>query len=213
MKKNLCSKLFALVMVLMMSMALLSPALAGTSTEGRNSTNSGNSSSLQAELNALPPFKFAKHKYGIGRGSCPVYTAPSLDSYRCANGKASCDTNSAMDDGGYVSGWLLVRYETNNGGVRVGYIPPKYVKGYESSMYPHFGYVPACADDYIYVTDNPMMHGTSIAMLNPGETFHILSRYDYYKQNGLEWWYIECDIDGQIAYGFIEMTSSFHLGS
>ena len=213
MKKAHARKIFAFVAALIMAMTLFTPVNAGTSTEGGTHVYEG-SSSLNAELNSLPPFKFEKHKDGIGYGPCPVYTAPSVDAYRCANGKATCDTNSKMDDAGFVSGWLLVRYETNNGGVRVGYIPPKYVKDFKSHMYPHFGYVPACADDTIYVTDNPMMHGTSFAVLNPGEDFHILSKYDYYKKTkGLEWWYIECTVDGQLAYGFIEMDSSFHLGS
>ena len=192
---------------------LLSSAAAGTSTETKNSQYDGEEDLIK-QLNALPPFKFEKHKEGIGYGVCPVYTAPSTDSYRCANGKAACDTNSKMDDAGFVSGWLLVRYETNSGSCRVGYIPPKYVKEFRSSMYPHFGYIPAVAEGTIYVTDNPMMHGTSFAVLEPGEAFHILSKYDYYKKDGFEWWYIECIVDGQIAYGFIECKdSSFRLGN
>ncbi len=192
---------------------LLSCAFAGTSTEGSQSRYDGDAE-LSEQLNNLPPFKFEKHKDGIGYGVCPVYTAPSTESYRCAEGKAACDTNSKMDDAGYVSGWLLVRYETNSGNYRVGYIPPKYVRDYKSKMSPHFGYIPAVAEDTIYVTDNPMMHGTSFAELAPGEQFHILSKYDYYKKNGFEWWYIECEVDGKIAYGFIECSeSSFRLGN
>lgn len=212
MKKTTFRRIAAVMLVLAAGVLALSAALAGTSTENGTRTPTGDSG-LQAQLNSLPPFKFEKHKYGIGYGVCPVYTAPSLDAYRCANGKAACDTNSKMDDAGFVNGWLMVRYETNNGGTRVGFIPPKYVKGYVSSMYPHFGYIPAMADDTIMVTDNPMMHGTSFARIEPGETFHILSKYDYYKRDGLEWWYIECTVDGQLAYGFIEYyESSFHLG-
>lgn len=200
------------VLVLVASVFSMTAAVAGTSTEKGKTTVSGDAD-LVARLNALPPFKFWKHKNGIGYGKCPVYTAPSEDSYRCANGKAECYTNEKMDEAGFVSGWLLVRYETNNGGVRVGYIPPRYVKGFKSSMVPHFDYIPAVADDVLYVTDNPMMHNTSFGQLEAGEEFHILSKYDYYKKKGLEWWYIECMIDGQLAYGFIEMSSSFHLGS
>ena len=212
MKRTILTKVVCLILVLAAGMTILSGALAGTSTENGKSTPSGDAS-LQKELDSLPPFKFEKHKYGIGYGSCPVYTAPSTDAYRCANGKATCDTNHAMDDAGYVNGWLMVRYETNNGSTRVGYIPPKYIKGYVSSMYPHFGYIPATAEDTILVTDNPMMHGTSFARLERGETFHILSKYNYYKKDGLEWWYIECTVDGQIAYGFIEYyDSNFSLG-
>ena len=211
MKNGFRTVCVSIVSILILFM-LMASALGGTSTEGGSYHYDGDPG-LEAQLNALPPFKFEKHKDGIGYGPCPVYTAPSLDAYRCANGKATCDTNSRMDDAGFVSGWLLVRYETNSGSYRVGYIPPKYVKEYKSSMYPHFGYIPAVAEETIYVTDNPMMHGTSFAELEPGETFHILSKYDYYKKNGLEWWYIECDVDGQQAYGFIECAeSSFRLG-
>lgn len=213
MRKNLCFRCFLLILIIISAVMPLAPAFAGTSTEGGSHQYEGDAS-LNAQLNALPPFKFEKHKNGIGYGSCPVYTAPSESAYRCANGRATCDTNSAMDDAGFVSGWLMVRYETNKGGCRVGFIPPKYVKGYKSSMYPHFGYIEATALDTIYVTDNPMVHGTSFAMLEAGETFHILSKYDYYKKNGLEWWYIECTVDGQLAYGFIELNGSqFSLGS
>ena len=127
---------------------LLSCAFAGTSTEGSQSRYDGDAE-LSEQLNNLPPFKFEKHKDGIGYGVCPVYTAPSTESYRCAEGKAACDTNSKMDDAGYVSGWLLVRYETNSGNYRVGYIPPKYVRDYKSKMSPHFGYIPAVAEDTI----------------------------------------------------------------
>ena len=212
MKKRSCIMRVFISIILLFSV-LFSAAAAGTSTEGGSSQYDGDTE-LATQLKALPPFKFEKHKEGIGCGVCPVYTAPSTDSYRCANGKAACDTNSKMDDAGFVSGWLLVRYETNSGGCRVGYIPPKYVKEYKSSMYPHFGYIPAVAESEIYVTDNPMMHGTSFAVLDSGEAFHILSKYDYYKKDGLEWWYIECEVDGQLAYGFIDCTdSSFRLGN
>ena len=213
MKKMIRSRFLLAAVAMILAVTALTGAFAGTSVENGSWSGSGDSG-LQAQLNSLPPFKFEKHKYGIGYGSCPVYTAPSTDAYRCANGRATVDTNAKMDDAGFVNGWLLVRYETNNGGTRVGYIPPKYVKGYTSSMYPHFGYIPAVAEDTIYVTDNPMMHGTSFAVLSPGENFHILSKYNYYKKNGLEWWYIECEVDGQLAYGFIEMyESSFRLGN
>ena len=75
-------------------------------------------------------------------------------------------------------------------------------------------YIPATADDTIYFTDNPMSHIGSFAMLEPGETFYILSYYNYYAKNGLDWWYIECEVDGQAARGFIDRSlSAFHLGS
>ena len=188
----------------------VSSALAGTSLGGGSFY--GSDSALLARLNALHPFKFDIHKNGIGYGSCPVYSAPSESAFRAAGGRASCQTNQKMDEAGFdATGWLLVRYETNAGSVRVGYIPPKYVKGFRSSMAPHFDYIPAVAGSELYVTDNPMRHGDAFARLEAGESFHVLSKYDYYKNKGLEWWYIECIVDGQTARGFIEMDSDFTL--
>jgi len=205
MKKSTVRKCRAVLLLIACFSMLLSAASAGTSI---GKSGSSSSASLTQQLDALSPFKFANHKRGIGYGSCPVYSAPSLDSYRGANGKATVATNSDMAEAGYVSGWLMVRYETNNGGYRVGYIPPKYVKNFKSSMAPHFGYIPVVAQDTIYVTDNPMRHGDYFAVLDPGESFHILSKYNYYRDQGLEWWYIECTVDGKIARGFIEMSDS-----
>ena len=206
MMKTSVGKLRMLLLLVVCFSLLLSAASAGTSITSRS--GSSTTTSLQQQLDALPPFKFANHKKGIGYGSCPVYSAPSTDSYRAANGKATVATNSDMAEAGYVSGWLMVRYETNNGAYRVGYIPPKYVKNFKSSMAPHFGYISVVAEDTIYVTDNPMRHGDYFAMLDPGESFHILSKYTYYEDQGLSWWYIECTVDGKIARGFIEMYDS-----
>ena len=205
-------KTVAVLLVVMLCAALLTGALAATSTE-KNQKHYDGDSALLKQLYELPPFKFENHKHGIGYGTCPVYSAPSSDAYRCANGKASCSTDAPMADGGFVNGWLLVRYETNRGNYRVGYIPPKYVRNYKSHMAPHFGYIPAVADDTIPVTDNPMAHGTSFAELAPGEAFHVISRYNYHQKKGLDWWYIEFEVGGQVAYGFIEYADAqFHLG-
>lgn len=193
------------VLILVMCVLGAASACAGSSIGG-SSRGSGS-----AQLNSLPPFKFEKHLHGIGYGNCPVYSAPSEYSYRAANGKASVATNGyQVDDAGWVDGWLLVRYEIS-GGWRVGYIPPKYVRGFKSSMAPHFGWVSATADETIYVTDNPYSHNNAFAMLDPGEGFHVLSRYNYYSSKGYDWWYIECMVDGQVARGFIEYNAGFHV--
>ena len=199
-------RILAAVLLVLMCVLMAAPAFAGKSTE-RNSSGAGDYSAL----NALPPFKFEKHKYGIGYGNCPVYTAPTESAYRSANGKASVATDGyEVDDAGWVDGWLLVRYQIKTGW-RVGYIPPKYVKGFKSSMAPHFGYVPCLADVQIYVTDNPYSHTDSIGVLDEGEEFYVLSRYNYYANKGYDWWYIECYIDGQVARGFIDVGEAFHV--
>ena len=196
----------ALALLLMLVCALLV-----TSAFAATSTRSSKKATEYKNLNELPPFKFEIHKKGIGLGSCPVYSAPSTDAWRAANGKATVSTsNDRVDEAGFVDGWLLVRYEVKNGW-RVGYIPHKYVKDFKSSMSAHFGWIPAAADEEIYVTDNPYSHTDSFAMLAEGEEFHVLSRYDYHAKDGYDWWYIECTVDGQVARGFIEVDAPFHV--
>lgn len=159
----------------------------------------------RSDLYNVPSFKFKNHSNGIGCGYCPVYTAPYEDAYRIGN--AGCATNSDMAEDGYINGWLFVRYQTNNGGYRVGYIPPKYARGITSHT-PIFDYVPARVENTVLLTDNPMMKGTRFATLYPGQEIYVLAKYTYYQQQGLDWWYIECYVDGQIARGFIDRPSS-----
>ena len=152
-------------------------------------------------------FKFHHYQYGIGYGNCPVYTAPSTSAYRAANGKASVDTNHDMYIGGFEtgSGWLLVRYETSGGGVRVGYIPPNYISGFKTDIDRlKFSHIQQTATSYIEITDNPLNYNTSFGALSPGDTYYILGKYTYYGN----WWYIECYINGQIARGFIDRDTT-----
>ena len=200
------------LLILIIAIAALSTASAGTSTTQEEQTIiTDDGGDLAERLKSAPTFKFWNHENGIGYGNCPVYTAPSENAYRCANGKASCSTNSYVSEAGFFSGWLLVRYETNNGGVRVGYIPPRYVSGFQSKMRtPQFDYIPVTAAQEILVTDNPMQPGTSFARLDPGEAFVILAKYTYFG----DWWYIECTVDNQTARGFINRSSSpIYIGS
>lgn len=187
-----------LISIIMMAMLLCSFALPQIA--------SADYSSWVEQLYNVPDFKFTNHEYGIGCGYCPVYTAPYENAYR-VNGNAGCDTNSGMAECGYINGWLFVRYETSKGGYRVGYIPPSYARGVTSHT-PIFDYVPAKVDNTVYLTDNPMMQGTRFATLYPGQEIYVLAKYTYRKQQGLDWWYIECYVDGQIARGFIDRPSS-----
>ena len=165
-------------------------------------------SSWMERLYNVPSFKFTNHKSGVGCGYCPVYTAPYEDSYR-VNGNAGCYTDSDMAECGFINGWLFVRYQTNNGGYRVGYIPPSYTRGKTiTSHTPIFDYVPAKVENTILLTDNPMMKGSRFSTLYPGDEINVLSKYTYFQQQGLDWWYIECYLGGQITRGFIDRASS-----
>lgn len=190
-------KVFALILV-------LAVVLTCTVSFAATPVNGGSNGGTGASLSSVSPFKFQHFKNGIGRGLCPVYSAPYMNAYRAANGKACVDTNHFVDVGGYdANGWLLVRYETNNGATRVGWIPPKYVKNVKQSMAPHFVWIAQTAYDEIYVTDDnlqPYNTQSFFARLEPGEVYYIVGRYNYY---GIELWYIEFDLDGQPARGFI----------
>lgn len=186
-------------------MILLVLALLMTSVSAYAATSvNGMASNTGSALDSVTPFKFEHMKNGIGCGTCPVYSAPYKDAYRAANGRATVDTNSKIDVGGFnAQGWLLVRYATNNGSTRVGWIPPKYVEHVKTSMVPHFTYIAQTADESVYVTDNNLDVGDAssyFAMLEPGETYYVVGRYNYY---GIDFWYIEFTLDGQVARGFI----------
>ena len=81
-----------------------------------------------AALLKVPDFKFFVREKGIGKGSCPVYTAPSEESIRLSEGNASCSVETEISVGGFENDWLMVRYEIKDKKARVGYIPPEYLK-------------------------------------------------------------------------------------
>ncbi len=192
-------RLLALFLAAAIALSLVPSALAAKSTESGSVTDEGDS-----ELFYVIDFKFFHYEKGIGYGSLPVYSAPSLDAYRCANGKATIDTNAEMFVGGFdKTGWLMVRYETNNGAVRVGYVEPSTVRGFKTENDTlAFSYIPQVAQGRIELTDDPMMISAPFAVLDPGEPYYILGKYTYYGN----WWYIECTVDGKAARGFINRS-------
>ena len=186
-------KLVALVLLAALALSLIPSALA--------EAYDGDSA-----LFYVIDFKFHHYEKGIGYGSLPVYTAPSLDAVRAANGKATVDTNADMYIGGFdESGWLMVRYETNNKGIRVGYVEPGKVKGFKTDIDTlKFSRIPQVAQTRIDVTDDPLMISAPFAELEAGETYYILGKYTYYGN----WWYIECTLDGKVARGFINRNTT-----
>ena len=183
-------KLSVLLLSIILLMSAVSGASAGTSIKSNN-----------ASQTEIPEFLFINMKDGIGCGLCPVYTAPSTDAFRANNGKAECATDYPLYIGGFNDErWLMVRYETNKGATRVGYIPPKYVKNFKHWAKLDFSYVEKTATTTLQVTDNPMDNYSAFATLSAGETYYILGDYNYHG----DWWYIECTVDDKVARGFIE---------
>lgn len=134
----------------------------------------------------------------------PVYSAPSTRSWRGANGKAAVSTNGAVYAAGWESGWLLVMYETNNGSVRVGYVNAGDIRGgvpMDTSL--AFAYDPATTTKRCVLTDDPARTGAEITTLSAGTKVTYLTRF----YNNRAWDYVEANVGGKKARGFIRSGS------
>ena len=149
-------------------------------------------------------FKFFVREDGIGKGNCPVYTAPSEKSLRLADGGAYCNAGDEIAAAGYVEDqWLLVRYEIKDKKVRVGYIPPKYTKSLKADVSRiWFDAVPVQLDEDIDITDNPRTNSTPYGTLPKGTEITVLAKYTYTGN----WWYVEAELDGKLTRGFIDRS-------
>ena len=177
--------------------------------EGGSSTPAAESETVAKLLKVLD-FKFFVKEDGIGKGSAPVYTAPSENSIRLADGKASCSVETEIAVAGYVDSWLMVRYELGKKGdkdreVRVGYIPPKYSKSLKSGTGNiEFDSIPVQLAEEITITDNPRHNSKPFGTL-PAETeIIVLGKYTYSGN----WWYIETTLDGKLTRGFINRSEA-----
>ena len=135
-----------------------------------------------------------------------VYSAPDDHSWRGANGKACVSTNGAIYSDGAERGWLLVMYETNNGGVRVGYINKSSVKGKANGKVYNeelaFGFLPARVTSTCPMTDDPAKKTSKIMTLPAGMQVTYLT--SYFNRNA--WAYIETHTpDGLRCRGFIPL--------
>lgn len=133
-----------------------------------------------------------------------VYSAPDEGSWRGAEGKATVSTNGAIYAAGWEGDWLLIMYETNNGGVRVGYVNGNKVRGgvpLETSL--HFDHEAATVRRDCTLTDDPAARGTAIASLRAGMQVTWLTRY----YNRSAWDYIEVSVGGETARGFVPAGS------
>ena len=135
-----------------------------------------------------------------------VYSAPTTNSWRGANGKASVSTNGSVWAAGWEGNWLQVFYEVNNGGLRVGYV--KYtgkVKRVEDNTNLtealFFSRAQAEITANCTLTDDPLKNQTAITTLPAGRTVTYLSTA--INQNGRVWDYVETTVNGQTVRGYI----------
>ncbi len=134
--------------------------------------------------------------------SLAVYSAPSVNSWRAANGKASVSTNGSVWAAGWDGSWLQVFYEVNNGGLRVGYVNGSDIKGkvdFKQALYFSYEQEKITAD--CTLTDDPLRNQTSIATLPAGRAVTYLSTA--INQNGKVWDYVETTVNGKTVRGYI----------
>lgn len=197
-------KTFALILTVCLLLTAFSIALA-------DGSSAVDETDLVNRLRTVQDFKFRNHEDGIGEGTAPVYTAPSQDAYRCANGKAAYELDGPIGESNYVDNWLLVHYNIDNQYERVGYIQKKHLNDFKSTMPKlNFEYIPLTAAVDIEITDDPYLSLTPFGIIHKGETFYVLMKYTYTGN----WYYVECTVEGKTARGFIDRTkTSYYLGS
>lgn len=140
---------------------------------------------------------------GIGdNDTWEVYTAPSLYAVRGANGKAMTHTSEKVHVGGWDGAWLLVRYEKNNGGYRVGWVPQSTIgTRLESRQSVKFAYWTVTLDKNCTLTDDPLLESEALDWAAAGEKLTYLGYYCY--NNGREYAYVMGNRNDQPICGFI----------
>ncbi|HPJ02913.1 MAG TPA: YARHG domain-containing protein [Candidatus Limiplasma sp.] len=132
-----------------------------------------------------------------------VYSAPSQNAYRGANGKALVSTNGTVYAAGWNQGWLLVMYATNNGAVRVGYVNGHDIKGTVDAPYLSFDNKTITLTSDASLTDDPATDNSAIIRLTAGRQVTYLTTFYNHKT----WAYIETTIGGLTVRGFIPSSA------
>ena len=130
-----------------------------------------------------------------------VYSAPSTDAYRAANGKAAVSTNDQVYALGQDQGWMLILYDANHSGqYRVGYIQISKIKGNKPAL--DMLSWDGSTVEVLYtakLTDDPALTGREMTTLPAGTKVTYLST----MYNSEAWDYVETTVNGKRARGFV----------
>ncbi len=129
-----------------------------------------------------------------------VYDGPGTHYRRGANGKAMASTNGRVYASGWESGYLMVMYEVNTGGVRVGFTPATGFSDKIDLPALSFSSIPVTVQAQGQATEDPVRALTPIATLTPGTQATWLNRYYHRDRN---WDYVEFSMNGQLMRGFV----------
>lgn len=137
-----------------------------------------------------------------------IYTGPSTDYMRGANGKAKVSTNGAVYLAGIENGWVLAMYETNKGGVRVGMFPQNQMKDSVSLPELDFYSEKLALISPANLTDDPKGQNEIYAKLKNGEEVTYLSTF---LLEGKSFHYVEYKGKSQPVRGFIPESALPYL--
>lgn len=133
-------------------------------------------------------------------GTMAVYSAPSEDAWRAANGKASVSLKESVNALGVVlSGeeyWTLLEYPVSQRTSRVGYVKQRLNMDWWDSS---FASEPVMVGRDSYLTDDPVTTQYPQKALTMGEQVTLLALYDPYYA------YVESEIDGKAFRGFMPL--------
>ena len=163
------------------------PEVSGKSGAAQSGSSSGEQ---------LPELVFTRGTFEPGQ-KFAVYSAPSSRSWRGARGKASITSGSEIFTAGVTDGWMLIRYELENGVNRVGYINTEKISG----DYTDGGVLSLAHDERVLtanteMTDDPVHQASAIGKLKKGTKVICLAEYQ-------GWIYAEAKVSGKTARGFI----------
>ena len=113
-----------------------------------------------------------------------VYSAPSKNSIRGANGKASVSTNGWIQVFGRENGWILIQYSIDSDHYRFGYIEDSSLPKDAAVSWLDFNYITVEAERTVSVTDDPLYSHNTLTTLQAGETVTWLASVG-------DWAYIE----------------------
>lgn len=133
-----------------------------------------------------------------------VYSAPSLNAVRGANGKACLHTSEAVYTAVWSGAWLMVRYEKGNGGFRVGWVPKSGINSIgtvHESRNANFAYWTVTLNQNCMLTDDPLYESEILAYAAAGEELTYLAYYQY--NDGREYAYVQGVLEGMPICGFI----------
>ena len=193
-------KVLAMAMMVVMLFTACAPALALSSGAAGLRDNPYRTGTREQAKEYS--FGFGRESLLGGNWTWPVYSAPSMDAFRAAGGKASVHMEDDVYSGGWSGAWLLIRYPKVTGGFRVGWVPKSEInRPIERTRDLEFAYWTVSLNQACALTDDPLYESDVIAYAEAGEELTYLAYYQY--NGGREYAYVQGELNGKPICGFV----------